>query len=163
MPILVPEARNFLAVRSMVSLGFLDLLLLFLGIGFNSCNADKLFHKSNPLDAFKVRGEPGSTFVTGALIRSVTLDSAGECARECLDAAPTCVSFAFIPDSSGHPGGIGPVCELYQYSAKYALATGRNATYYLKLIARNDDRIQQQIPWQSSPPEANVRCLNYLN
>lgn len=133
---------------------FLDLLLL--GIGLNTCNADKFFRQDNPLSRFKVRGEPGSTFVTGALLHSVTLDSAEDCARECLNETPACISFAFIPDSSGHPGGIGPVCELYQYSAKYALATGRNATYWLKLIDRDDDRIQQQVHWQASPPEGNV-------
>ena len=117
-------------------------------LAFSLCWA--LAHSQQaPLESFTL--QPGTDAVTGALLGSVTVNSASECASACLSSSG-CISFNWIPDESTHPGGLGPVCEMNQYSAHYALSPGRNASYYLKKIEKNDGKIEQRIPWQTSPP-----------
>ena len=53
-------------------------------------------------------------------------------------------------------GGQPPQCELNRYSAHYTLAEGRNASYYVKEVARDDAPVTQAVPWLLAPPRGNV-------
>ena len=48
-----------------------------------------------------------------------------------------CISFNFFPDDSVL-GFTAPLCELNAYSPHYALLEGRNGSYYLRTLEKDE-------------------------
>eukprot|EP01051_Picozoa_sp_SAG22_P012090 SAG22_NODE_1227_length_5094_cov_5.898298_4_plen_611_part_00 len=95
-------------------------------------------------------------YVTGAVLQTATSNSPEHCAALCLRVPKQrCVSFNFFPDESVFSGS-EPLCELNGYSPHYSLSEGRNGSYYLRTLARDDRPALQAVPWQISPPNSNV-------
>jgi hypothetical protein len=132
--------------------------LLALTVALAASSADQPSNRtSGPLANFSAgqRG-PLGMYVTGASLHIATVGGPEQCAEHCLRwPKRACISFSFFPDESLRHG-FAATCELHSYSPHYALQEGRNATYYLRTLPRDDRPAVQHIPWRLSPPTKNV-------
>ena len=114
---------------------------------------------SGALAKFSAQTAPRGLFAANATLAAAQpVASAEACAALCLARSPAaghgsarCASFNLVPTAQN-----GLSCELNKYGPWYALAEGRKATYYLRNVARNDEKLQQAVPWLVSPPNADV-------